>query len=146
METLLSSDFWSDQIAAVFKAWAILVPLILALWAAFKIKLAKTKKEMRGLRAYTEAVESRLQLARELNAGEAKAIAEIRTEVDRLRQLIKARARRSSVEPIIKEVDASGATLAMTNRTTNHVLTAKELAIGGLEEKQKLRLVPRPSE
>ena len=57
METLLSSDFWSDQIAAVFKAWAILVPLILALWAAFKTKLAKTKKEMRGLRAYTEAVE-----------------------------------------------------------------------------------------
>ena len=146
METLLSSDFWSDQIAAVFKAWAILVPLILALWAAFKIKLAKTKKEMRGLRAYTEAVESRLQLARDLNAGEANAIAEIRAELDRLRRLIKARARRSSVEPIIKEVDASGATLAMANRTTNHVLTAKELAIGGLEEKQKLRLVPRPSE
>jgi hypothetical protein len=144
METLLSPDFWSDQIAAALKGWAILIPLILALWAAFKIKLAKTKKEMRGLRAYTEAVESRLQLARELNAGDAKAIAEIRTEVDRLRQLIKAKARRSTVEPIIKEVDASTATLAMTNTTTDHVLTAKELAIGDLEEKQKLTLGPRP--
>ena len=145
METLLSPDFWSDQIAAALKGWAILIPLILALWAAFKIKLAKTKKEMRGLRAYTDAVESRLRLARELNAGDAKAIAEIRTEVDGLRQLIKAKARRSRVEPIIEEVDASAATLAMTNRTTDHVLTAEGLAIGGLEEKQKLRLVPRPS-
>ena len=87
-----------------------------------------------------------MQLARELNAGEAKTIDEIRAEVDGLRQLIKAKARRSTVEPIIKEVDASAATLAMTNSTTDHVLTAKELAIGGLEEKQKLRLVPRPSE
>ena len=51
METLLSPDFWSDQIAAALKGWAILIALILALWAAFKIKLAKTKKEMRGLRA-----------------------------------------------------------------------------------------------
>ena len=57
METLFSPDFWSDQTAAALKGWAILIPLILALWAAFKIKLAKTKKEMRGLRAYTEAVE-----------------------------------------------------------------------------------------
>jgi hypothetical protein len=145
METLLSPNFWSDQIAAALKGWAILIPLILALWAAFKIKLAKTKKEMRQLRAYTEAVESRLQLARELNAGDAKAIAEIRAEVVGLRQLIKAKARRSRVEPIIEEVDASAATLAMTNRTTDHVLTAKRLAIGGLEKKQKLSLVPRPS-
>ena len=144
METLLSPDFWSDQTAAALKAWAILIPLVLVLWAAFKIKIAKTKKEMRGLRAYTEAVESRLQLARELNAGDAKAIAEIRTEVDGLRQLIKAKARRSRVEPIIEEVDASAATLALINSTTDHVLTAKELAIGDLEEKQKLRLVPRP--
>jgi hypothetical protein len=146
METLLSSDFWFDQIAAVLKAWVILVPLSLVLWVAFKIKLAKTKKEMCGLRAYTEAVDCRLQLARDLNAGEAEAIAEIRAEVDALRQLIKAKARRSTVEPILKEVDAAGAILAMTNCTTNHVLTAKELAIGGLEEKQKLRLVPRRSE
>jgi hypothetical protein len=145
METLLSPNFWSDQIAAALKGWAILIPLILALWAAFKIKLAKTKKEMRQLRAYTEAVDSRLQLARELNAGDAKAIAEIRAEVVGLRQLIKAKARRSRVEPIIEEVDASAAALAMTNRTTDHVLTAKKLAIGGLEEKQKLSLVPRPS-
>ena len=145
METLLSFDFWSGQIAAALKGWAILIPLILALWAAFKIKLAKTKKEMRRLKVHTEAVESRLQLARELNAGDAKAIAEIRTEVDGLRQLIKAKARRSRVEHIIDEVDASAATLAMTNSTTDHVLTAKELAMGGLEEKQKLRLVPRPS-
>ena len=145
METLLSPDFWSDQIAAALKGWAILIALSLALWATFKIKFAKTKKEMRRLRAHSEAIESRLQLARDLNAGDAKAIAEIRTEVDGLRQLMKAKARRSTVEPIMEEVDASAATLAMTNRTTDHVLTAEGLAIGGLEEKQKLKLVPRPS-
>ena len=147
MEILLSPDFWFEQIAAALKAWAILIPLILVLWAVFKIKLAKTKREVRGLRAHTEAVESRLQLARELSAGEAKTIAEIRTELDGLRQLIKAKGRRSRVEPIIKEVDASAATLAMSSSTTKHVLTAKKLAIGGLEEneRQKLRLIPRPS-
>ena len=32
----------------------------------------------------------------------------------------------------------------MTNRATDHALTAEGLAIGGLEEKQKRRLVPRP--
>ena len=57
METLLSPDFWSDQITAALKGWAILIALILVLWAAFKIKLAKTNKAMRGLRGYTEAVE-----------------------------------------------------------------------------------------
>ena len=84
----------------------------------------------------------RLQLARELNAGEAKAIAEIRTEVDGLRQLIKAKARQSRVEPIIKEVDASAATLAMTNSTTDHILTAQKLAIGGFEKKWELSRSP----
>lgn len=72
---------------------ALMGDLNLALWAAFKIKLEKTKKEMSQLRAYTEAVESRLQLARELNAGSAKALSEVRSEVDGLRQLIKAKAR-----------------------------------------------------
>ena len=42
----------------------------------------------------TEAVRSRLRLpARELNAGSAKALSEVRSEVDGLRQLIKAKAR-----------------------------------------------------
>ena len=48
MTNLLSLDFWSDQIAGALKAWAIFIPLILIFWAVFKIKLAKTKKEMRG--------------------------------------------------------------------------------------------------
>ena len=37
-----------------------------------------------------------------------------------------------------------GASLAIASHTTDHVLTAETLAIDGLEEKQKLRLVPRP--
>ncbi len=144
METLLSPEFWSDQITAALKGWAILIAVILFLWAVFKIKLAKANKATRGLRGYAEAVESRLQLARELNAGEAKAIAEIRTEVDGLLELIKAKEGPSAVEPTIDKLNVSVRKLAMTNNTTDHILTAKELAIGDLEEEQKLRLVPRP--
>ena len=145
MTNLLSLDFWSDQMAAALRAWAILIPLILVVWATFKIKLAKTKKEMRGLRAYTDAVELRLQLARELNSGEANTLDGIRAQVNELRATIKGYAEQSAVEPMIKEIDASAVTLAMTNSTTDHVLTAKDLAIGDLEVKQKLKLVPRPS-
>ena len=144
METLLSPEFWSDQITAALKGWAILIAVILFLWAVFKIKLAKANKATRGLRGYAEAVKSRLQLARELNAGEAKAIAEIRTEVDGLLELIKAKEGPSAVEPTIDKLNVSVRKLAMTNNTTDHILTAKELAIGDLEEEQKLRLVPRP--
>ena len=51
----------------------------------------------------------------------------------------------SIAEAVLKEVDASAATLAMANRTTDHILTSETLAIGDLEKKQKLRLPPRPS-
>ena len=57
METLLSPEFWSDQITAALKGWAILIAVILFLWAVFKIKLAKANKATRGLRGYAEAVE-----------------------------------------------------------------------------------------
>ena len=50
----------------------------------------------------------------------------------------------SIAEAALKEVDTSAATLAMANRTTDHILTAETPAIGDLEKKQKLRLVPRP--
>lgn len=145
MQTLLSADFWSDQIAAAFQAWAIWIPLILAFVVASK---AIAAKKMRELSAYTEAVESRLQLARDLNAGERNTLASLRAEIDALRQLIeaqpKSRTRRpSEVETTLKVVNTSAATLAMANTTTDHVLTAENLAIGGLEKKQNLRLVPR---
>src|SRR5262249_39725383 len=142
MEILLNSEFWLDQVTSAFKAWAILVPLILIFFATFKIK---NTRKIRGLTEYAEAVESRLHLARELNAGEAKAIAEIRTELDGLRRLNAVNTETGFIEPIIKEVDASAATLATANITTNHILTSENLAIGDVEEKHKLKLVLRPS-
>jgi hypothetical protein len=50
----------------------------------------------------------------------------------------------SVVESTLKQVDASAATLIMANKTTEHILTAKTLALGGLEKKQNLHLVSRP--
>jgi hypothetical protein len=158
-ETFVSFDFWSDQIVAAFHAWAIPLAGALSFWAAFKIKFAKTKQEMRAFKEYTEAIESRLQLARDLNIGEANRLAELRTEIDGLRQLIKVKAKPQNenkntgskdkptlVEVALKEVNASAASLAMTNSATDHILTAETLAIGDLENKQRLRLVPRPSD
>jgi len=152
MEILLSPDFWLDQIAAALKAWAILLPLVLVCASAFIIRGAIAERKLRGLSAHTEAIESRLQLARDLNAGEANTLAKLRTEIDALRQLIdaklKSRTRKkpSDVETTLKEVDTSAATLAMANSTTEHVLTAEKLSIGGLKENQKLRLITRPME
>ena len=152
MEIPLSPDFWLDQIAAALKAWAILLPLILVFATAFTIRSATAERKLRRLRADTEAIKSRLQLARDLNYGEANTLAKLRTEIDTLRQLIdaklKSRTRKkpSEVETTLKEVDASAATLAMANSTTDHVLTAEKLSIGGLKKKQKLRLIPRPIE
>jgi hypothetical protein len=143
MEILLSSGFWSDQVAAAREAWAIFVLLILISWIGFRFKSSKTRKELLGLRAHTAAMESRLQLARDHNAGEAKEIAALRSEIDALRQSLTTKAKRKAAEPGIKEVEASAATLAMTNATTDHILTAKTLAIGGIEKKQRLNLVPR---
>jgi hypothetical protein len=99
LESLISSDFWTDLIAAAFKALAIAIPLILVFWAVLKIRLARMKKEMRGLKAYTEAIESRLQLARDLNVGEANTLAELRGEIDALRQLIPAKRVRIQRKP-----------------------------------------------
>ena len=42
-----------------------------------------------------------------------------------------------SLEPTIDKLNVSVRKLAMTNNTTDHLLTAKELAIGDLEEEQK---------
>src|SRR5262245_8734876 len=156
LERLISPDFWSDQIAAAFKAWAILFALALAFWAVCKIKLAKTNKEMLQLKAYKEAVESRLQLAHDRNVGEANTLAALRVEIDELRRLIRpkrkpqidgdgpSKAKPSAVEIALKQVDASAATLAIANRTIDHILTAKKLAIADLDKKQDLELMPRP--
>ncbi len=134
METLLSPDFWSDQIASAAKAWAILILLVLGFWATLSIKRVKTREEMDRLKAYEQLVESRLQLARDLNSGETKAIVEIRSELDRLRQSMAANAEPRVLEQIIREVDASAATLVMASSATNHVLTAEKLAIGDVDE------------
>jgi hypothetical protein len=150
LESFLSPDFWSGQIAAAFKAWAILLGLGLVFWIALIVKLAKTKKEMRKLKVYTDAIESRLQLARDLNSGDINRLAALLAEIDGLRQLINAsngsKRKPRLVEATLKELDASAATLAMATSATDHIHTAETLAIGGLEKKQRLRLVPRPSD
>jgi flagellar biosynthesis/type III secretory pathway M-ring protein FliF/YscJ len=144
MEALLSSDFWFDQIAAAAKAWVIVIPLLLIVFVVFKIRLAKAAKKIRGLRAHAETVESRLELARELNNGEAETIAKIRTEVSELRRMIEVKTEPHVVEPGIKEAEASAATLAMNNRTVNHVLTAEKLEIGGVENRHRRRALRSP--
>jgi hypothetical protein len=54
------------------------------------------------------------------------------------------KAKPSAVEVALRQVDASAATLAMANSTTDHILTAKTLSIGGLDKKQNVERMPRP--
>src|SRR5262245_61811588 len=143
METLLSSDFWLDQIAAALKAWAILILLFVAFYAALKIKSATANRKVRKLKAYTEAVESRLQLARDLTIGEANNLNTLRAEIDALRI---SKSKNPTALKRIKELDALATTLAMANGTTAHILNAEKLSIGNIENKPNLRLVPRPPE
>jgi len=143
METLLSSDFWLDQIAAALKAWAILILLFVAFYAALKIKSATANRKVRKLKAYTEAVESRLQLARDLTIGEANNLNTLRAEIDALRI---SKSKNPTALKRIKELDALATTLAMANGTTAHILNAEKLSIGNIENKPNLRLVPRPTE
>ena len=170
MEHFSSPDFWLDQLTAAFIAWAIVIPLISGFFGPYsKLNSQELKNEMHRLQADTEAIESRLQLAREINAGEANILANLQAEIEGLRQVIQTKRARvqskpqegnidnrpalekhskgkpSIAEAVLKEVDASAATLAMANRTTDHILTSETLAIGDLEKKQKLRLPPRPS-
>ena len=53
------------------------------------------KKEMHRLQADTEAIESRLQLAREINAGEANILANLQAEIEGLRQVIQTKRAKS---------------------------------------------------
>ena len=129
MQALLSADFWLDQTASAYKAWAIFIPFILAFFALFKIRLAKLENQNRELRAHSEVVDSRLQLAREANSGAAETIGEIQNQIHELRELIRVEKSPTVIEPIIKEVDASAATLVMANRTADHILTAERPAI-----------------
>jgi hypothetical protein len=109
--------------------------LTLFFWAVLKIRLAKRNKKIQALQSYTEAVESRLKLAREANIGEASNLAALCAEIDGLRRLIPASDKGSERQPSVlestlKQVDASAATLIMANGTTEHILTAKTLALG----------------
>ena len=101
--------------------------LLLTLLAGFRLKTTSAK--IRELELHNEHIESRLELARELNTGDAKVVARICNEIAELRKLVEAKAKPSTLEPIVKEVQATADALATAKTTTNHVLTARKLAI-----------------
>jgi hypothetical protein len=130
-EMLLSPDFWSDQIALALRAWAIIIPLLLLSFAAgLKIRSVTAANALLRQKVHTEAVEARLELARELNAGEAKAIEDIRRDIVELRTLVGVDSKSSSLEQLLADAEARAETLGTANRTTDHVLNAKNVAIG----------------
>ena len=81
------------------------------------------------LQRHREDTESRLELARELNAGERERIAEIRAEIVELRKLIEAEAKPGAFERLVKDVETTAQALVMANTATDHVLTAQKPAI-----------------
>ena len=142
METLLTFDFWSAQIAAAFEAWAILTLLMLAFWGVFKIKLARkrkelarTRKEMDGLKAYADDLDSRQKSARELNSAKSASLMQIRGQIDELRKLIHNDAERRVTAPRLMEVDEAASRLRMVN-----LITRGQLGSDASDKKRKLRL------
>ena len=128
---LFSAGFWSDQMTFAVKAWAIVVPLLLlAFGAGFKTKVTKATEASLSIKAHAEALEARLELARELNEGETKAIAAIRDDIVELKKLIGSDKQFSQLESLLADVDERTDALAVANRTTDHLLNAKKLAIG----------------
>ena len=81
-------------------------------------------------RTHAEALEARLELARELNEGETKAIAAICNDIVELKKLIGSDKQFSQLEPLLTDVDERTDALVVANRTTDHLLNAKKLAIG----------------
>ena len=139
MERLLTFDFWSAQIAAAFEAWAILTLLIIAIWGVFRMKLvkktnelARTRKEMEGLKAYADDLDSRLESARELNSGESDSLAQICRQIDELR---KPDLKSGEFSARLKEVDESAARLKLVNLVTRNSLGNDAV---GTERKLKL--------
>ena len=122
METLLTFDFWSAQIAAAFEAWAILILLMLAFWSVFKIKLVRTRKEFARLKAHTDDLDLHLKSARELNSEESGSLMQIRGQIDELRKLIHNNAERSVTIPRLTELDESASRLAVVNLITRDQL------------------------
>jgi hypothetical protein len=105
--------------------WAILVPLlIVAFLVGFIIGARRTKvTDKLGI------ADSRLHLARDQITEDRKAISDLQTDIDQLRTLIKAKARRTVLEPIVEDAEVRVQALAMSNRTTDHIPSAKQLAI-----------------
>jgi hypothetical protein len=116
-----------EQIVQSSQLWAILAPLLIVVFLTgfiFGARRAKTKvTDKLGI------ADSRLHLARDQIADDRKAISHLQTDIDQLRTLIKAKARRTVLEPIVQDAEVRAQALAMSNRTTDHILTAKTLAI-----------------
>src|SRR5262245_40196371 len=109
------------------QVWAILVPLLIVVFLAgfiFGARRAKTKVPDKF-----EIVDSRLRLARDQITDDCKAIAALQVDIHQLQELIKAKARRTVLEPIVEEAEARARALATSNRAADHILSAKELAI-----------------
>jgi hypothetical protein len=129
LEMIFGAEFWSDQITHAVGAWAVIVPmLILTFWAGFKLNTPSIK--IRELEEQKKHIESRLELARELSTGDAKFVTRLRNQIAELRKLVEAKAKLSSLEPIVKDVEATVEALTTAKTTTNHVLSTQKLAIG----------------
>jgi hypothetical protein len=112
------------------QAWAILIPLlIVVIFCAGFMSGARRPKTQITDKENLQNLESRLLLARDQITDDTKAIAAIQADIDQLRTLIKAKAKRTVLEPIVEEAEARAQTLAMSIRTTDHILTAEKPAI-----------------
>lgn len=120
---ILRPEFWSGQVAVAMQAWAIFIPLLITfVFAAWKIKSAVDDGEIRALNAHKGFLEAQLERLGDHNLLEAKTIANMQSELGKLRKLVEARAQPSALEPIIKTAETIAVALATANSTTHRII------------------------
>jgi hypothetical protein len=133
MDTLLTPEFWSGQIAGAIQNWAVVIPLLfLAGVIGWQWKGSNDDVEIKALRAQQKELEELAELAEdrrkqvlEHTAEEGKKIATTKAELGGLRKLIESHEPHTALYTILTTVEQETSALAVINTTIHQILSAE---------------------
>jgi hypothetical protein len=130
MDTLLTPEFWSGQIAGAIQNWAVVIPLLfLAGVIGWQWKGSNDDVEIKALRTQQKEIEEfaedRRKQVLEHTAEESKKIAIIKAELGVLRKLIESHEPHTALYTILTPVEQETNALAVINSTIHQILSAE---------------------
>jgi hypothetical protein len=130
MDTLLTPEFWSGQIAGAIQNWAVVIPLLFVAGViGWQWKGSNDDVEIKALRAQQkeleELAEDRRKQALEHTAEEDKKIAIMKAELDALRKLIESREPHTALYTILTAVEQETGALAVINSAIRQILSTE---------------------